>query len=47
MYLGGSALVAYALNPEDNLILLVESETDIERLESEVEKFRAAALAES
>ncbi|MGB1698978.1 MAG: hypothetical protein ACPHRO_03415 [Nannocystaceae bacterium] len=47
MYLGGSALVAYALNPEDNLILLVESETDVERLEPEVEKFRAAALAES
>ena len=47
MHLGGSALVAYALNAEDNLILLIESEADIARLKPLIEKFRAAARAES
>ena len=45
MHLGASALVAHVLTPEVNLLLLVDSEADLDGLAPHLERFRAAASA--
>lgn len=47
MHLGASALVAYALTPEENLLMLVDGEASLDELLPYVEKFQAAAMPAS
>lgn len=47
MHLGSSALVAYVLSPEVNLLLFVESDANLDELAPHLENFCAVAAQES